>query len=235
MKVGYVRVLRLVCIRCHHTRKYAIKTPFLPTFIPKRKILISAACLQTERTIFFHNSQPGAHPPRKLEHITKICEDYLGHGTVAGVGDVTCSLLLPDSVLLASENILDLSFIFLGFFRSFVHQFKARTNPQRNLKIWCLMWDHVFVMSSKLMDWLALKSNRSEKSIQSLSKDARSVNRWRGCKLGRWKMPPATRPQTLRDSFSRSSRGENLITKNARRPEINYGSEKVSSSQKNDS
>lgn len=35
---------------------------------------------------------------------------------VAGVGDITCSLLLPVSVLLARKNILELSFIFLGFF-----------------------------------------------------------------------------------------------------------------------
>lgn len=52
---------------------------------------------------------------------------------VAGVGDVTCSLLLPVSVLLAKQKYCRFEFHFSRlFFQSFVHQFMARTTPKES-------------------------------------------------------------------------------------------------------
>lgn len=160
MKVGYVRVLRFVCICGHHTRKYAIKTPFLPTFIPKRKFLsVLLVYKQSERFSF----QLPAHrppPPPTLEHITKICEDNLGHGT-----SCWCwwyNLFPSSSRFRAFCGKIKFSRLEFRFSRLFFRSFRASIDgpliPQRILKIWCLMWNHVFVMSSQTRwVWIALR------------------------------------------------------------------------------
>lgn len=105
---------------------------------------------------------------------------------VAGVGDVTCSLLLPVSVLLAKQKYCRFEFHFSRLFSdpSCINLWPAQ--PQRNLKIWCLMWNHVFVMSSNSgLPCVEVESER-ELDPEFVLKDARSVNRQTGCKL-RWR------------------------------------------------